>query len=146
MELMKYEGLVKKAAVQAARRCGLQQSMEDIIQEGWVAAVKALRTYNPDKAKLTTHLWSAIYFHIIGYYSQQEQFPALPENLDIAVAGDYEYPLWFSFLDPREQEMVTYTFQTTEKKSGIIRHFAQQWGWPQARRVADSLRQKLMEA
>lgn len=146
MELMKYEGLVKKAAVQAACRCGLQHSLEDVIQEAWVAAVKALRTYNPKKARLTTHLWSAIYYHIIGYYSQQEQFPAIPEDLDIAVAGDYEYPLWFSFLEPREQEMVAYTFQTTEKKSGIIRHFAQQWGWPTARQIADSIKQKLAYA
>ena len=147
MEIMKYEGLIKKAAVQAAKKCGLQNRLEDVIQEAWVAALKALRTYNPQKGAITTHLYNAIYPHTFSFYAQQEQFPGIPTDYDPAyVDGSSEYLLWLHWLEAREQEMVAYTFQTREKKSGIIRHFAQQWGWPQAHRVADSLRQKLREA
>ena len=47
---------------------------DDLFQEAAIAYFEALKTYDPDRGKITTHAWYCITNHLKNYLKEQEEY------------------------------------------------------------------------
>lgn len=148
MNYKKYKNLVEAAAWKAARRAGLLQDIEDILQEAHLNALEVLGKYDSERSKVSTYLYSQTVFYIRNLANKKKRAPeqvALSTEFDLPVSAGYEYLLWFEYLRNDEKEVVNFALQTGQRKSAIFKHFARQFGHGRAKQVFEQIQKKLVE-
>lgn len=64
-------GLIRKIAWSFHHSTG--EDWDDLFQEAALAYCEALKSYNPKKGKITTHMWWSITSHLKNYLKYQEK-------------------------------------------------------------------------
>jgi len=69
---MKNINLLRKIAWSFHQSTGLD--WDDLFQEAYIAYDKALRTYDPTRGKITTHVWYCVHSHLKNYLKEEKQY------------------------------------------------------------------------
>jgi RNA polymerase sigma factor (sigma-70 family) len=69
------EKLLRKIAKSFALSTGMDY--EDFYQEAYIAYLEAMKTYNPERGAVTTHIWYCVHNHLKNYLKLQEEEKAL---------------------------------------------------------------------
>lgn len=130
----KFEAIIK-SIVNKFTKANRLIDKEDLIQEGWLALLKAGQSFDPERgeASFITFAYKSIYFSLVNYLKKNRyQMPLLPGGMDFAVSdetlriADIEHDLKIIMkkLNKRDQEMLkkyfgenqTYRQIATEQK------------------------------
>jgi RNA polymerase sigma factor (sigma-70 family) len=68
---MENVNLIRKIALSFSLTSGLD--FDDLFQEASLAYLEAMRTYDPKRGKITTHLWHCIQNRLISYLREEEK-------------------------------------------------------------------------
>ena len=80
--LRDYEKLIFKLANKSYIRYNRKYSLEDILQEAKISAVRAFRNYDPSKnTKLITHLYNYINFYLSHYFRSDTGLIKIPSRV-----------------------------------------------------------------
>jgi RNA polymerase sigma factor (sigma-70 family) len=80
--LKDYEKLIYKLANKQYLRYNKKYSLEDILQEAKISAIRAFRNYDPSKnTKLITHLYNYINFYLSHYFRSDTGLIKIPSRV-----------------------------------------------------------------
>ncbi len=80
--LRDYEKLIYKLANKQYLRYNKKYSLEDILQEAKISAIRAYRNYDPSKnTKLITHLYNYINFYLSHYFRSDTGLIKIPARV-----------------------------------------------------------------
>ena len=138
--------LIRKIVWSFHKSTGLE--WDDLFQEACLAYLTALKTYDEDRGKITTHLWWCITNHLTTYLTQQEEMKCKKYNDEFGFLEDepkpqhaqIASPFWESLSEEAQiiadiilQIPKTYVCLTTEEVEQRIietlRH-NKRWSWP----------------
>jgi RNA polymerase sigma factor (sigma-70 family) len=89
---MENELLIRKIAWSFSTSTGLE--FDDLFQEASLAYLEALKTYDPDKGRITTHLWHCTHNRLKNYIKEQEKEKVLSiEDVEIGKTVN-NIPFW----------------------------------------------------
>lgn len=109
---MKDIGLIRKIAWSFHKTTGIE--WEELFQEAAFAYCKGLKTYNPDKGKITTYMYWFIAGHLKNYLAKElKQIPT--ESLDSAAYQTVEIDNFFDKLSKEAQEIADIVLYTPGK-------------------------------
>jgi RNA polymerase sigma factor (sigma-70 family) len=63
--------LIKKIAMSFSLTTGID--FDDLCQEASLAYLEAMKTYNPDKGKISTYVWHCIHNHLKNYIKIEQE-------------------------------------------------------------------------
>ena len=78
--------LVRKIAWSFHKSTGLEWN--DLFQQACLAYLTALRTYDPNRGKITTHVWYCITNDLTNYIKQEEGFKCRKYNNELSFIED----------------------------------------------------------
>jgi RNA polymerase sigma factor (sigma-70 family) len=89
---MENELLIRKIAWSFSTSTGLE--FDDLFQEASLAYLEALKTYDPDKGRITTHLWHCVHNQLKNYLKLQNKEKVLSiEDVEIGKTVN-NIPFW----------------------------------------------------
>ena len=87
---MEHIDLIRKVAWSFHNTTGLD--WDDLFQEAAYAYCVGLQSYDPNKGKITTHVWHCITNHLRNYIKEQQGPEFVPlENLERVFAPSYNF-------------------------------------------------------
>jgi len=110
-ELREVENLIQKVAWSMNKNADLE--WEDLLQEAYTAYLKAIKTYDSDKGKVTTYIFHCVRIHLLQYIDKQKQSEG-----KIKYSPDLDY---FSYsISPEEDLIFKETVCQLSKEAQII--------------------------
>lgn len=84
--------LIRKIAMSFSLTTGID--FDDLCQEASLAYLEAIKTYNPNKGKISTYVWHCIHNRLKNYLKQEEKNKALSfEDIEVSLATK-QIPFW----------------------------------------------------
>jgi DNA-directed RNA polymerase specialized sigma subunit len=135
--------LLRKIAMSFSQTTGLE--FDDLFQEASLAYMNAKKTHDPEKSKITTHLWVTIHNHLKNYIMEEEIQKCKKyggglfsiEKTTINISINHQ-PYWES-LNKEAQEITKVIFNSSKDFIGLPPDEAQikivqlllnkGWGW-----------------
>ena len=79
---MENENLIKKIAMSFSQTTGLE--FDDLFQEASLAYFEAMKTHDPSRGKITTHLWHCVENRLKNYLKDYKKYDAVSlDNVQI---------------------------------------------------------------
>jgi len=104
---MKDENLIKKIAGSFSRTTGME--FDDLFQEAYIAYSKAMNTHNPNRGKLSTHVWHCIHTHLKNYINENEKQTGFCVSMESKNVNDTDDTQQTPFWEKLNQEAIEIT-------------------------------------
>ena len=127
------------------------EDWDDLFQEAALAYCEALKTYNPNKGKITTYMWHCISSHLVNYLRLQEkqtghiqleeeetEVSFLPNNFIESLSQDAQWVAEMVVGNP--SKYLADTPQGARKKIADSIFLERQWSWSKIRSAIQDLR------
>lgn len=155
---MEHIDLIRKIAWSFHRSTGLE--WEDLFQEAALAYLEGMKTYDPQKGKITTHLWHCMSNRLTSYLKIHDAFKIKEwrSNIngfcsleDVTIKDTYDPEFWWEALTEEAYDIAKVIIsspkpylkkQNKAKIISRIKHVmkANGWDWRKVRRGLEDLR------
>jgi RNA polymerase sigma factor (sigma-70 family) len=97
-----------------------KEEFDDLFQEGALAYLEALKTYDPTKGQLTTYMWYCIHNRLTNYLKEQEKEREciIPlEYFEVISDPDSQEKEYRNILEELYEEQPSYYFENMSKEA-----------------------------